>query len=506
MLINQKKQKRQFNRQMLWLLPSPNRMKTTLALLSLSVRRAGTTAALTFAACSAVLLGGVSVQAGTTNYYWNNTSSDFYTNDADWVGGVAPMGLQPGQLAAGGSINYAAYVTNGGTVSYGDGGGGNSSGYTWTNVLGNLFLGWTNGNGTFNMNSDSLTISNVAGSAFELSVVTNSSGTFNMTGGTLNVIRDVATLFQDSALIGVSPNNAGTGTFTISGGVANFLCGVEIAEAGGAGIFNVNGGVVVDNGWFGVRGGSAGSSGGAFNLTAGTVYILRNSGNDGASDGGVQLCQTGSNGVVNISGGALYCTKIAMAGGGIHTNTTVNISGGSMYIGYLGVLSNGPSAESFNISGGTFHTADMLQISTGTNAGATNTILSDGTNWAWQAFPAVNLTNSSFLVNGSSGPGYVTFAPEAGRTITLSNTWSGVGGFLVNGPGTVNAGSGLQNVNGGITVSNGTLALSGTITNNSALFASTNSALYVGPNTAAAGILTAKNVTLEYPALRWRFR
>jgi beta-galactosidase len=101
---------------------------------------------------------------------------------------------------------------------------------------------------------------------------------------------------------------------------------------------------------------------------------------------------------------------------------------------------------------------DMLGVGNGGVAGSTNAdVLTDGTNWTWAA-PSVNLTNNSFLVNGVSGPGYVTFAPESGRTITLANAWSGVGGLTVNGPGTLSIAAG-NSYTGNTIVSQGTLSL-----------------------------------------------
>ena len=96
-----------------------------------------------------------------------------------------------------------------------------------------------------------------------------------------------------------------------------------------------------------------------------------------------------------------------------------------------------------NISGGVFHTVDMVTNGTVITLDGnlytvgncdTNSILPGGINWAWTAYPAVNL---AALIPGMGGHGYVTFAPETGRTITLSNVWSGNGGLTVNGPGTV---------------------------------------------------------------------
>jgi autotransporter-associated beta strand protein len=73
----------------------------------------------------------------------------------------------------------------------------------------------------------------------------------------------------------------------------------------------------------------------------------------------------------------------------------------------------------------------------------------------------VNLTNTAFPVLGTNyGPGYVTFAPEATRVITLSNVWSGQGGFVVTGPGQVIL-AGANTYTGNTTVSGGELSLSG---------------------------------------------
>src|ERR1700744_2522166 len=98
-------------------------MKTMTLIPPGSVLRFQLAVAMTFAVLNAVLLGGISVKAATTNYYWNNTSSDYYTNDMNWAGGVAPMGLN-NTFGPSGSTILNAYVTNGGTILYGDGGGG----------------------------------------------------------------------------------------------------------------------------------------------------------------------------------------------------------------------------------------------------------------------------------------------------------------------------------------------------------------------------------------------
>ena len=63
---------------------------------------------------------------------------------------------------------------------------------------------------------------------------------------------------------------------------------------------------------------------------------------------------------------------------------------------------------------------------------------------------------------GRAGPGYVTFAPEATRTITLNNAWNGVGGLVMSGPGTL-ALNGNSGYSGTTTISGGTVAGTGSV-------------------------------------------
>ena len=84
----------------------------------------------------------------------------------------------------------------------------------------------------------------------------------------------------------------------------------------GAGIITVNGGALVDNGWFGVgRGNGVPNGSGTFNLNGGAVYILPNfSGGTVGGTGGLYLSQGATNAIVNITGGSLYVVDIGFAG------------------------------------------------------------------------------------------------------------------------------------------------------------------------------------------------
>jgi autotransporter-associated beta strand protein len=435
--------------------------------------------ALTALACLGAL-GSGSTRAATIS--WTSASSGEYTNSANWSGGKTPS---TNDFAV---IGSTAKLSPG-TVMY-DMNGSVSSDPLATNYLASLMMGNAASSvASFTFNSGMLTITNTGTIAFNLcsNTCANSSATFTMNGGTLNVIRNSSTFYQDSFQMGIATNS--TATFTLNGGVVNAACGVELGNTG-VGTLSVNGGTFIDNGWFGLGRGNSGFNGsGIFNLTGGTVYLLRNPGTE-SGDNGLSMCQGGTNAAVNISGGSLYCNAVRFCAAGSNfkqTNyQTLNVSGGNLYIGPGGVYSNGAGANmvfsnSINLSGGTFHTLDLA-----TNTGGilgTNTILSDGTNWSWNTALAANLSNSP-------GSGVITFAPEAARTIALYAPFSGTGGLAMAGPGTlvfsnVDTYTGPTALNGGTTMGAGQIT-GGTVT--------VNTGAIVEPGSAtAAGTLTLGN-------------
>jgi beta-galactosidase len=445
-----------------------------------------------FALLGVVLAASDSVRAATTNVSWIATSPADYSIAADWDKGFVPGSGSPG-------INYVALLTNNVACNY--------SAVLDTNWIGQISLGaWNSCTGMMVMNGGMLLVSNAlndyaftiggrdgaggsGGAGLSPSSGAGSVGTFTMNGGTLIVSRFGSGFYhQDSFILGLGTNS--TGTFTLNSGTANFLCGIELGIYG-AGIINVTGGVLVDNGWFGVgRGNSVAYGSGTFDLSGGVVYQLPNySGGTTANNGGIYLNQGTTNATVNISGGSLYTYEIGFNGNSYTPlpQDTLNISGGSLYLGFNGIyLTSSSEVLSINISGGTFHTVDMLGVGVpGGVAGSTNAdILSDGTNWMWYS-GSVNLTNSSFLVNGVSGPGYVTFAPEATRTITLDNVWSGVGGLVVNGPGTL-AITSSNSYTGNTTITQGTLALAGTASLASPNIIVSSTGILEGPSSGSA--------------------
>jgi hypothetical protein len=196
---------------------------------------------------------------GSGQYSWTATSEADWSVATDWNLQSVPNGY----------TNDVVLLTNGVACDYSAGD---------TNWISQMVLGpWDNSIGIFNMSGGTLSLTNSSGYALELATGSNSVGTLTMSGGTLNVVRSSS----PNQLSGWSRTRWGTnstGTFTLSnGGTANFLCGIEIG-VNGAGILNVNGGLLIDNGWFHVGNGAVagGMGSGTFNLTGGTVYILPN--------------------------------------------------------------------------------------------------------------------------------------------------------------------------------------------------------------------------------------
>ena len=379
-----------------------------------------------------LILGGISVRAATT-YYWVNSSpgGGSYTNSSNWAPNTVPA-----------TTNAFVWVTNGGTVNF-------NGNYT----IGQLYIAPLNRNtGYFNMTGGALTISTnslwLGGSASNIG--TNSYGAFTLSGGTLAVVKNSV---RDGLILGQATNSIGV--FTISNGVANFYSGIEIGFYG-FGAFNVHGGTVVDSSWFQPgRGQGAPIGSGVFNQTDGTLYILRNANNEANNTRGLYFAQAGTNGIANISGGTLYCNRVAFSSGGVSLKQQLNVSGGDLYIGSDGISGSKAGVSSVNVSGGTFHTVNMV-AAVPSGPGDISSVLSGGTDWTWSG-QAVNLTNT---LPGMGGVGFVTFAPEPTRTITLNNQWSGCGALTVNGPGTL-AIAATNNYTGSTTISQGTLALLG---------------------------------------------
>ena len=414
----------------------------------------------------AVLLTAKLAGAAAITNNWLSSTGDSYTNKTSWDAGVLPTVLDTATVGNVFQLNGVVLYTN----ALGDPAG--------SNALNALFLGnVVTSSGTVTQSDGCLSITNAGANAFLLGFGNGgSSGTYVMNGGVLNLVRNASTFFQDYFQPGFSP--ASQGTFILNGGQVNCIAGIEIGLAG-TGVITVNGGTLVDNGWFGIgRGNSATSLGdGTFNLNGGTVYQLRNPGTDGGAHG-LAFCQNGVNAAVNITGGTLFCNCIRFAvgpGAGRSDNELFTMSGGNVYLGANGVINGGGGGThtiSILLSGGTFHGVNLGPNTGGTQL--TNSVGSGGTNWTW-------VTNFPATLNTSPGPGTVNFQADAGKTITLNAPFSGAGALAFTGPGAIVLGA-TEAYTGGTTLSGGSLIIAAAQTNSLGLSMSSGTTLIITNN------------------------
>lgn len=220
----------------------------------------------------------------------------------------------------------------------------------------------------------------------------------------------------------------------------------------GNGVFTQKGGTITPGiSWatkaqigFAAAGASLGGTG-TYNMVGGTLRMTNS----------LVLAVNNGRGTLNQSGGVLDLYSFTPAGG------TVNLTGGLLTPDNF---SNGGSAPycTFYLGGGRLEPKAATVV----------TIVS----------PTV--------FTGENGD--MTFAPAAGRAVTLSGATSGTGGFVKDGAGTLTL-SGAGAHSGAATVSNGTLVVSGSLngTNNVLLLNGTLSVTAGG--TARLGLLAITN-------------
>ena len=395
------------------------------------------------AAFAIFILSGISVRAQQDS--WKATSPDDFSDATAWSSGAVP-----------GSANQAV-IDNSGTCLYTT---------DDTNSLDQFWMGPPSsstsggGNNTFTMSGGSLTMNDVGGNNFSIggnssaTLYTKATGTntFTMTGGALTVICG-----SGNNLIGMATNTLGTVNF--DGGNVDFGVGpatVTGTETNGGlfigglgmGILNIDGAnVSIDttNNSYGTTKQKQGAlvigygfqsvpgvGSGILNMMSGTLNVTNSVIHIG--------CQCATN-ILNISGGTINCQSIAF-GSGDGSSPTVPVqfimSGGTInLLGTGGFAQDGADYKRTSFfSGGTLVSFKSCGFS-------------------------VAMTNG-FVLTNSPGPGYLTLAPNAGTVITCpsyaaaSNNFTGPGGLICAGPGTVKIG-GQQNFTGGLTLSGGTL-------------------------------------------------
>ncbi len=334
----------------------------------------------------------------------------------------------------GGSITLGA----GGTFAVGDNF--NSTGFynlSATTGTGSLtadsFIVANAGTGTFSQSGGTVT-------TLGINVGLNSGGigVVNQTGGTTNV--------NGAGLISLGTNVGASGTYTIdtSAGASALNATILRVGDGGTGTFTQNGGTVTVN-TVGTIGRLAGSTG-TYNLNSGTLTAGVN---PTAANFFVGASGTGtmnqSGGTFTVGGGATASLSLGATGG----NGTYNLSGGSIVTPFLQPGNGGTGA--FIQTGGTVN-ATQLNIST--MAGSSGS-------YSLSGLGSVTLGVSNFEAIGVSAAG--TFTQNGGThtlggDLQLGQNASGVGTYNLNGGvfnvaaniGLGQSGTGFFNQSGGV--------------------------------------------------------
>ena len=250
-----------------------------------------------------------------------------------------------------------------------------------------LWVGVTSGAGTVTQNGNTFNINT------RLSVGNDArNGTYNLTNGTINGV--------GKELILSRANTAGnaSGTFTQSGGVANFAT-INMGLDGAAGrvrsgFLNINGGTFNNTGDINIANSAAALgnvtvAGGTFNSTGGNTHV-------GNATTGAIGTFTVSSGTFNKSAGEF---RIANAG----TSTGIlNVNGGTFTAGRVDVANGAASVGTVNVSNGSF-TRSNGQWATG--AGSTVTVNHTGgtmTNTSWTDFVPNASSNGTWNQSGGT--------------------------------------------------------------------------------------------------------
>jgi hypothetical protein len=377
------------------------------------------------------------------------------------VGGNGTYNLLGGTLNAG---SNAASFGNGTIVGYSGAGSFFQSGGTHTITAGNfagVLIGYLPGSvGSYRLDNGTLSVNQ---SLAETYVGYLGAGTFVQNGGTHTAY------FMTTGYL-----HGGTGTYTMNNGTLSVTA--EYEGYLGDGTFNQNFGThSVGSLFLGSQGnGTNAAATGAFNLTGGTLTVstVEQIGGDGS---GTFVQNGGTHTVTNVNAGVFNSLVLGLNPKGIGSYTlnigslsvggdeyvgyqgsgTFTQNGGSHTVGHLYVASQGGSAGTFTLAGGTL-TGPVLNNGTLTMSGGTYTgaFTNAGTlNYSSGGFTGA-LTQTTTGNLNVSGPLMVT----AGVT--------NAGNITINSNGFVNAGApGFNNDGGSITLLGGALVGSNPLVN-----------------------------------------
>jgi hypothetical protein len=368
-----------------------------------------------------------------------------------------------------------AFIINGGTLLN-----------NWQSIdVYNVTIGsWVGANGTFTMDSKSVT-------SYNMRIGYSGTGALTQTGGTNMVGSNLILGYSSGASGAYALSGAGsfldsreeyvgydgTGTFTQTGGTNTAANGLILGySSGSSGTYHLSGAGVLSS-----RTESIGPYGiGTFNQSGGTNTVTM----------GLELgSHTGSIGTYHLSGGSLSANSEYI--GYLGTGTFTQTGGTNTVTNILTIAVQPGSAGAYQLSGGTLTAGGIVNNDAFTQSGGTlnGDLQNNGTfTYSGGSFAKrlANYGTAVFNADFAAGDGmanYSSVAVPTNRTVTLNGTgldnqgtinmYGGTlsgGGLLTNngsitGYGTIQGLNGFNN-NGYLTQSSGDLVLTGSVNRN----------------------------------------
>ncbi len=349
----------------------------------------------------------------------------------------------------------------GGNLNVGSGSTGAVTGTTTLDLRGLSAFSYTNPSGTFAVNTTGTLAggaSVVKGGTF--ATLMNTATTTTVTAAHVQIGNSTDGPNVSQSTLGLGQTNTyNTGTLTVGAYRGNGTVAYQSGVTGGSLVLRgtAGGSSRIDNVYVGYKAGGDNFGNGVLDTAAGSIDVRANNFAIGTYIVNASNSQTGtftmasgtvdtttlSLGLVSVSSGSTGTPTIASVlnqnGGLVKASTVVFGSNGAT----LGT--NSPTfASTYNLSSGTLAAA-AIGVGTGTFNAASNRriVWTGGVIQNYDSVTDLAITGTSgaggSLTLALSGVGPRTFAPSAGRRITVgsSTVISGTGGFIVDGPGTV---------------------------------------------------------------------
>ncbi|MFM7205581.1 MAG: beta strand repeat-containing protein, partial [Planctomycetaceae bacterium] len=390
------------------------------------------------------------------------------------------------------TFRNGSLAVTGGSFTLNSGSAGAVTGTTTLDMKGLSSFSYANVSGTFAVNTSGTlqaAATVVGGGTF--ATLMNSATTTTITAAHIRIGNSTDGTAVSQSTVGLGQTNTyNTGTLTIGAyrgnGTMSYLAGVtggSLLLRGTAG-----GSSRVDNVYVGFKSGGDNFGNGVLDVSAGSIDAMVDSFVVGRYYANASNAQTGTftmaSGTVNATTLGLGAVLVPTGSAGTPVITSVvNQSGGLVKASTVVFGSNGATLGSnlptftstYNLSGGTLAAASIV-VGSGTFDSASNRQIAwtGGTITTYDAVTDLQIAGTSGL-GGSltlalTGVGTKTFAPGAGRSITVgANTiLSGAGGFVVDGPGAVVL-TGSAPYSGATSVINGSLLVNTLLPNTSAV-------------------------------------